>query len=110
MQARQIKWLPLLMAVTIIGIAAFQVYWLQKTYEREQHTLEKSSNITFRETVHRLQAAKLKLDGMRPDSFASPAANSNRANRSEISSGDVFSHGHPSQHNAPPDDELTGMV
>src|SRR6478672_6789171 len=108
MHVRQIKWLPLLMAVTIIGIAAFQVYWLQKTYEREQHTLEKSSNITFRETVHRLQAAKLKLDGMRPDSFAGvPAANSNPANRSEISRGEVFSHGHLSQHNAPPDDELT---
>ena len=89
------------MAVTIIGIAAFQVYWLQKTYEREQHTLEKSSNITFRETVHRLQAAKLKLDGMRSDSFAgTPAANPVHTTASE----------HPQKHKTPPDDELTGMV
>jgi two-component system phosphate regulon sensor histidine kinase PhoR len=68
MQARQIKWLPVLMAVTITGIAAFQVYWLAKTYEREERTLERSSNITFRETVHRLQAEKLKLDGITFDS------------------------------------------
>src|SRR5437879_1088440 len=69
MQVRQIKWLPLLMSITITGIAAFQVYWLQKTYEREQHTLERSCNITFRETIHGLQAVKLKLDGMHGDSM-----------------------------------------
>lgn len=73
MQARQIKWLPVLMAVTITGIAAFQVYWLQKTYEREERTLERSSNMTFRETVHRLQAAKLKLDWITPDPALPPA-------------------------------------
>ena len=33
---RNIKWLPLLMALTILAIAAFQVYWLQKAYEREE--------------------------------------------------------------------------
>src|SRR5687767_538015 len=68
MQAKGIKWLPVLMAITITGIEAFQVYWLQKTYEREERTLERSSNMTFRETVHRLQAAKLKLDWLTPDS------------------------------------------
>ena len=61
------------MAVTITGIAAFQVYWLQKTYEREERTLEKNSNITFRESVHRLQAAKLKLDWITPDSVVGAA-------------------------------------
>lgn len=70
MQARQIKWLPVLMAVTITGIAAFQVYWLSKTYERESRTLERSSNMTFRETVHRLQAVRLKLEGISFDSMS----------------------------------------
>jgi two-component system phosphate regulon sensor histidine kinase PhoR len=69
MQAKGIKWLPVLMAVTIAGIAAFQLYWLHKTYEREQRILERSSNMTFRETVHRLQAAKLKLSGLSFDSL-----------------------------------------
>jgi two-component system, OmpR family, phosphate regulon sensor histidine kinase PhoR len=57
---KQIKWLPILMAATITGIAAFQVYWLDKAYEREKRTLEIRTNMLFRETVHRLQASKLK--------------------------------------------------
>lgn len=70
MRPQGIKWLPVLMAVTIAGIAAFQMYWLQKTYEREKRTLERSSNMTFRETVHQLQTARLKLEGLSLDSTA----------------------------------------
>ena len=66
---KQIKWLPILMAATILGIAAFQLYWLKKTYEREKRTLEIRTNMAFRETVHRLQATKLKLDKLAPDSM-----------------------------------------
>ena len=66
---RQIKWLPFFMAVTIAGIAAFQIYWLGKTYEREERTLEIRSNMTFRETVLQLQVSKLKLDQMGLDSL-----------------------------------------
>ncbi len=69
MQAKGIKWLPVLMAVTITGIVAFQVYWLSKTYEREQRILERSCNMTFRETVHRLQASRLNLEGLSFDSL-----------------------------------------
>lgn len=72
MQAKGIKWLPLLMAATITGITAFQLYWLQKTYEREGRMLERTSNITFRETVHNLQAAKLKLDSVASDVSSLP--------------------------------------
>jgi two-component system phosphate regulon sensor histidine kinase PhoR len=69
MQAKQIKWLPVLMAITIAGIAAFQLYWLDKAYEREKRTLEIRSNMAFRETVNSLQAARLKLDGITPEIF-----------------------------------------
>jgi two-component system phosphate regulon sensor histidine kinase PhoR len=69
MQAKQIKWLPVLMAITVAGIAAFQLYWLNKAYEREERTLEIRSNMTFRETVNSLQAARLKLDGITPEIF-----------------------------------------
>jgi hypothetical protein len=33
---KNIKWLPVLMGVTILGIAAFQIYWLKNTYDREK--------------------------------------------------------------------------
>jgi len=56
--------MPLLMLLTILGIAAFQVYWLQKAYEREERTLEIRSNMAFRESIRSLQVSKLKLDRM----------------------------------------------
>lgn len=59
---KNIKWLPVLMALTILAIAAFQYYWLLKAYEREKKTLEMRTFILFRETVRSLQASKLKLD------------------------------------------------
>jgi two-component system phosphate regulon sensor histidine kinase PhoR len=64
----QIKWMPVLMTLTILAIAAFQVYWLKKAYDRENRTLEIRTNVAFRETVHGLQAAKLKLDRTNGDS------------------------------------------
>lgn len=65
----QIKWLPLLMVLTIIAIIVFQVYWLSKAYEREKRTLEMRSNFLFRETVFNLQGSKLKLDKLMNDSL-----------------------------------------
>jgi two-component system, OmpR family, phosphate regulon sensor histidine kinase PhoR len=59
---KNIKWLPILMGLTILAIAAFQFYWLNKAYEREERTLEMRTNILFRETVRSVQASKLKLD------------------------------------------------
>ncbi|HEX2532160.1 MAG TPA: HAMP domain-containing sensor histidine kinase, partial [Chitinophagaceae bacterium] len=59
---RHIKWMPLVMLITMVGITSFQVYWLDSTYDREKRTLEIRSNMLFRETVNRLQAAKLQLD------------------------------------------------
>jgi two-component system phosphate regulon sensor histidine kinase PhoR len=61
---RNIKWLPLLMTLTIIAIAAFQYYWLEKAYEREGRTLDRQTNMLFRETVGTLQASKMKIDRM----------------------------------------------
>ena len=59
---KNIKSLPVLMVLTIIAIAAFQFYWLQKAYERESKTLDRQTNMFFAETVFSLQASKLKLD------------------------------------------------
>ena len=65
---RNTKWLPVLMTITIIAITGFQVYWIRKSYEREQRTLEMRTNMLFRETVFSLQASKLKVEGLSNDS------------------------------------------
>lgn len=57
------------MAITIACITGFQIYWLSKAYEREKRTLEIRTNMMFRETIHRLQASKLKLDKIGVDSL-----------------------------------------
>jgi len=59
---RTIKLLPVLMVLSILAIAAFQYYWLQKAYEREERTLEMRTNFIFREAVRSVQTSKLKLD------------------------------------------------
>jgi len=64
---KHIKWMPVLMTVSILAIAAFQIYWLKKAYEREERTLEIRSNLAFRETVYSLQSSKLKLDKLITD-------------------------------------------
>ena len=63
--------MPILMAATIIAIAGFQVYWISKSYEREERTLDMRTNMMFRETMRNLQTAKLKLDKLTttPDSL-----------------------------------------
>lgn len=66
---RHIKWMPILMTLTILGIAGFQLYWLKKAYEREERTLEVRTNMAFRETIFSLQASKLKLDRIAADSI-----------------------------------------
>jgi len=62
------KGLPVLMVLTIMAIAAFQVYWLNKAYDRERRNLEMRTNFMFRETVFDLQGSKLKLDKLVTDS------------------------------------------
>lgn len=63
--------MPLLMAITILAIAGFQIYWLSKAYEREERTLEMRTNFLFRETIRSIQASKIKLDSLASDSAGS---------------------------------------
>jgi two-component system phosphate regulon sensor histidine kinase PhoR len=56
------KGLLLLMAIPIMIIAGFQLYWLRENFLREKKNLELRSNIIFGETIRGLQAKKLKLD------------------------------------------------
>jgi len=56
------------MGLTILAIAAFQYYWLDKAYEREKRNLDMRTNFLFRETIFSLQGMKLKLDRVVTDS------------------------------------------
>jgi two-component system phosphate regulon sensor histidine kinase PhoR len=51
-----------LIILTILVLTAFQAYWLRKNYREEKRLFRAHTNILFRETIFRLQAAKLKLD------------------------------------------------
>jgi two-component system phosphate regulon sensor histidine kinase PhoR len=61
---RHPEWLLFFMLLTILVIAGFQVYWLRDNYNREKQTLEIKTNAAFRQTILRLQASKLKLEGI----------------------------------------------
>lgn len=52
------------MMVAILGITGFQLYWLRQNYVREKKTLELKAGNAFRESMQKLQAAKLRLDGV----------------------------------------------
>ena len=54
------------MIVTILGIIAFQFYWLKQNYDREEKTLALKTEVAFRETMRKLQAKKLKLGDFDP--------------------------------------------
>ena len=66
---KKLRWLAILMGVTILGITGFQLYWLKENYDREEKTLAIKSEVTFRETVQHLQVAKLKLEGLPTDTI-----------------------------------------
>jgi len=60
----KLKWLAILMGVAIAASTGFQIYWLTQNYKREKKSLAIKTNMAFRETIMKLQVAKLKLDGI----------------------------------------------
>lgn len=52
----------ILMAATIVLIAAFQVYWISKLYKEESDSLKKETDIAFRDVMYRLQLQRFKND------------------------------------------------
>ena len=59
---------PVLIILSILGIVAFQFYWLKENYEREGKALAIKTEVAFQQTIQQLQIAKLKLNGIGPDS------------------------------------------
>jgi two-component system, OmpR family, phosphate regulon sensor histidine kinase PhoR len=58
---KKLSVLTVLMAISLLVITGFQLYWLNNNYERERRNLDLKTNMAFAETLHRLQTAKLKL-------------------------------------------------
>lgn len=55
---------PVLMLLSILGIALFQFYWLRQNYHQEEKTLAIKTAAGFRQTIQQLQIAKLKLSNI----------------------------------------------
>lgn len=64
----RLRWLAVLMGITILGITGFQLYWLKENYNREEKTLFLKSEDTFRKAIQQLQVYKLKLETIPDDS------------------------------------------
>lgn len=62
------------MVLTITVIALFQAYWLRKNYVEENRLLTLRTQLLFRETLFKLQAAKLHLDTSFSFRLPDPAA------------------------------------
>src|SRR5689334_2815399 len=71
----RLRGLATLMGVTILGITAFQVYWLKQNYEREKKNLSIKTEIGFRETINHLQGIQLKFDKIFLDSIGKGKGN-----------------------------------
>lgn len=66
---KKLRWLSILMTLTILGITGFQAFWLKETYVREEKTLAFKTETAFINTVRNLQASKIKLERIFSDSF-----------------------------------------
>lgn len=62
MTKRRINISIIIMLLAIVAIAAFQLYWLRKTFVEEEENLSFRTNVLFREAMQRVQADKLHLD------------------------------------------------
>ena len=91
------EWQLLLMAVPILIIAGFQVFWLRENYIKEKKNLEFRSSVVFKETVRKLQAKKLNLEKVFNDSTGKI--------RVEVMNGEAMS-GFPGH----PEDEITNAI
>lgn len=58
----------LLLAIPILFITGFQLFWLRENYNKEKKNLEFRSHVVFRDAVRKLQAKKLNLDKVFNDS------------------------------------------
>ncbi|MBL0068400.1 MAG: HAMP domain-containing histidine kinase [Chitinophagaceae bacterium] len=65
---KKLRWLLLLMGITLAAITGFQVFWLGENYTREKRTLHIKTQMAFGEAMRDLQVKKFRLGGFSNDS------------------------------------------
>jgi two-component system, OmpR family, phosphate regulon sensor histidine kinase PhoR len=61
---KKLRWPAISMIIAILAITGFQLYWLKNNYDREKQNLDIKTSSSFRQTILRLQASKLKLENV----------------------------------------------
>lgn len=61
-QMKNVRTAKLLMGFTLVLLTAFQVYWLHKLYTEEYKSLQRNTDVLFRETLYNLQVIRFKTD------------------------------------------------
>ena len=61
MPMSKLRWLSLLMGLTILCVAGFQAYWLKENYDREKNSLLLRTQFHFREVMMALQVSKFNI-------------------------------------------------
>jgi len=61
----KLRSLAILMGIAILAITGFQLYWLKQNYTKEKKSLSLKTDLAFRETIMKLQAEKLNLEGVK---------------------------------------------
>ena len=63
---KKLRTARILMALSVVVITTFQVYWLVTLYNDKSGSIRKSADIIFKETLYELQVKKFKNDSLFP--------------------------------------------
>jgi two-component system phosphate regulon sensor histidine kinase PhoR len=61
---KKLRTAQLLMIVSVLVISCFQVYWLVTLYNDKESSIQKNTDIAFRETLYQLQVKRFKDDSL----------------------------------------------
>ncbi len=63
---KKLRTARILMALSVLVITCFQVYWLVTVYNDKSNSIKKNIDILFRETLYQLQVKRFKSDSLFP--------------------------------------------
>ncbi|MEP6947810.1 MAG: HAMP domain-containing sensor histidine kinase [Ginsengibacter sp.] len=61
---KKLRTAQLLMIVSVLVISCFQLYWLVTLYNDKESSIQKNTDIVFRETLYQLQVKRFKNDSL----------------------------------------------
>ena len=61
---KKLRTARILMALSVLVITGFQVYWLVTLYDDKSSSIKKNTDIIFRETLYQLQVKRFKNDSL----------------------------------------------